>query len=169
MLHDVHGCYLLLILPPGKYEYHIILDGDCSYLDDVYFDVHRELEVVQRGERRFQEDFPMPLAIVGEGPESPKASYTSEIFAEQDLEEEPPVLTPHLSTTVFSSAHMEGEPSRVAAPQHMIEPASIMSTLTSQRGCVDAEALLSCYEISMCPLSYTSPSFEGQVIMCSVP
>ncbi|PTQ26427.1 hypothetical protein MARPO_1745s0001 [Marchantia polymorpha] len=60
----------------------------------------------------------MKLAIVDQVPESPKSSYTCEYFAEEDFKEEPPVLPPHLSITVFSSGNVDGEPSGIAPPHY---------------------------------------------------
>ncbi|BBN09402.1 hypothetical protein MPTK1_4g19520 [Marchantia polymorpha subsp. ruderalis] len=42
MLHDAYGCYLVLILLPGRYEYCFILDKNCTYPDEVYFNIHHE-------------------------------------------------------------------------------------------------------------------------------
>lgn len=50
MLHDAYGCYLVLMLLPGRYEYYFILDKNCIYQDEVYLNIHHELEVFERDE-----------------------------------------------------------------------------------------------------------------------
>ncbi|OAE19141.1 hypothetical protein AXG93_3566s1000 [Marchantia polymorpha subsp. ruderalis] len=205
MLHDEYGCYLVLILLPGRYEYYYVLDRNCTYPDELYLNNHHELEVFEREEvsqqlcvqvaysqlqtvhrtllnqkfdsngilrltgfqqRRFGEAFLSTRpAILNQGPESPRSSYTSDFFTYEDFEKEPPLLPPHLSTTVLNATHLEGEPS-VIPPPHYATINHMFRDISAHK--IPGQGLCAClgfthrFRSKYVSMVLYKPEFEGQ-------
>ncbi|CAN6443295.1 unnamed protein product [Victoria cruziana] len=108
---------ILLVLPPGLYQYKFIVDGEWRYIPDlpcVPDDtgcVNNLLEV--------QDYVPESIGNVKEfeAPPSPDSSYNKPLEVVEDYSKEPPSEPPHLELTVLGMQEVPEVPLR---PHHVI-------------------------------------------------
>ncbi|GLT24917.1 hypothetical protein SLA2020_000790 [Shorea laevis] len=120
---------LMKVLPSGVYHDRFIVDGQWSYAPELPWyqdDAGNAYNILD-----LQDYVPEDLGSISsfEPPQSPEASYNNLQLGGEDFAKEPPMVPPHLQTTLLNlpASNMEILPS--SRPQHVI-----LSHLYIQKG-----------------------------------
>ena len=113
------------MLPPGRYQYKFIVDGEWRYSPDharAYDDhgnINNEVVVV---DTQMPDDGEGSLKLYGafEAPPSPPSSYTSQMPGPEDYAKEPPAAPPHLHLSLLNVPTVAPESVSLPRPQHVI-------------------------------------------------
>lgn len=112
---------IVKVLPSGVYQYRFIVDGQGRYAPDLPWaqdDNGHAYNILD-----LQDYVPEDLESISgfEPPQSPDSSYNSLQLGSEDFAKEPPLVPPHLQTTLLNvpSPHMEIPPP-LSRPQHVV-------------------------------------------------
>ncbi|XP_038712279.1 SNF1-related protein kinase regulatory subunit beta-2 [Tripterygium wilfordii] len=112
---------IMKVLPSGVYQYRFIVDGQWRYAPDLPWaqdDVGNAYNLLD-----LKDYVPEDLGSISsfEPPQSPEASYNSLQLGSEDFAKEPPLVPPHLQTTLLNvPASCMEIPSPLPRPQHVV-------------------------------------------------
>ncbi|KAL3820838.1 hypothetical protein ACJIZ3_006743 [Penstemon smallii] len=112
---------IMKVLPSGVYQYRFIVDGQWRYSPDLPCDQDESGNPYNILD--LQDYVPEDLDSISgfEPPQSPDSSYNNTQLVQSDFAKEPPIVPPHLNSTLLNapSTHMEIPPP-YSRPQHVV-------------------------------------------------
>ncbi|GKV15201.1 hypothetical protein SLEP1_g26003 [Rubroshorea leprosula] len=111
---------IMKVLPSGVYRYRFIVDGQWSYAPDL--PCYRDDAGNAYNILDLQDYVPEDLGSISslEPPQSPEASYNNLQLGGEDFAKEPPMVPPHLQTTLLNLPASNMEILHSSRPQHVI-------------------------------------------------
>ncbi|KAL3627275.1 SNF1-related protein kinase regulatory subunit beta-2 [Castilleja foliolosa] len=112
---------IMNVIPSGVYQYRFLVDGEWRYSPDHPWD--RDDSGNEYNILDLQDYVPEDIDSISgfEPPQSPVSSYNNSQLRQEDFAKEPPIVPPHLSSTLLNapSTHMEIQPP-YSRPQHVV-------------------------------------------------
>ncbi|KAL6546866.1 SNF1-related protein kinase regulatory subunit beta-2 [Orobanche minor] len=112
---------IMNVLPSGVYQYRFLVDGESRYSPDQPWDEDDSGNAYNFLD--LQDYVPEDIDSISgfEPPQSPESSYNCFQLGQEDFAKEPPIVPPHLNSTLLNapSPHMEIPPPH-SRPQHVV-------------------------------------------------
>ncbi|XP_022877898.1 SNF1-related protein kinase regulatory subunit beta-2-like [Olea europaea var. sylvestris] len=112
---------IMKVLPSGVYHYRFIVDGQRRYCPDMLWDQDDAGSAYNILDLKDYVSEDIDSISGFEPPQSPDSSYNNSQLVAEDCAKEPPMVPPHLQSTLINapSSHMEIPPP-FSRPQHVV-------------------------------------------------